>query len=233
MTDAYTPSSRSEVRRRPQRAHYDRETVHAILDSEMMAHIAYVIDGQPFVTPTSFWREGETLYWHGSRAGRGIAAQAQGLDVAFCVSRLDGFVLGRTGFSHSVNYSSCMAYGRTQAIDDHDGKARAMSAFIDRLYPGRSATLRPYHKTELAQIIVIAMPINEAVAKVRKDFVAEKPEDMQHPAWAGVLKVGRAVTNVAVDDRGAAQPMPKPVHALATGDDLTVILARHAREWEG
>jgi nitroimidazol reductase NimA-like FMN-containing flavoprotein (pyridoxamine 5'-phosphate oxidase superfamily) len=225
----YTPTDRTQLRRRPQRGHYDKATVHAILDSEMMAHVSYLIDGEARITPTSYWREGDTLYWHGSRAARGIEAQAKGIDVAFCVSRLDGFVLGRTGFSHSVNYSSVMVYGRTQAIDDIDDKAKAMSAFIDRLYPGRSATLRPYHKTELAQITVIAMPIEEAVAKIRTDGVNEKPDDMNFPAWAGVLRVAPRVLGVDTDARGLAQPVPASVDNLAKADTLQAALTRAAR----
>jgi uncharacterized protein len=233
MTDAFTPSPLSEVRRRPHRAHYDRATVHAILDSEMMAHIGYSIDGQPFVTPTSFWRTGDTLYWHGSRASRMIEAHAKGMDVAFCVSRLDAFVLGRTGFSHSVNYSSVMAYGRTEAIDDLEGKAREMNAFINRLYPGRAETLRPFHKTELAQITVIAMPIREAVAKRRDEGIKEKEEDLGFPAWAGIMPVTRRIVEVATDTRGSAQPAPVSVQALANAPSLVDVLGRHARAARG
>lgn len=229
MTDAYTPTGRSEVRRRPHRAHYDRETVHAFLDSEMMAHIGYSIDGQPFVTPTSFWRRGETLYWHGSRASRMIEAHAKGMDVAVCVSRLEAFVLGRTGFSHSVNYATVMAYGRTQAIDDIETKAFEMNAFIDRLYPGRSATLRPFHKLELTQITVIAMPIEDAVAKRRDEGVREKDEDLAFPAWAGILPVQSRVSGIETDARGTSQPLPGNIEALSAAASLPDILKANAR----
>src|SRR5579871_1264142 len=208
MSDAFTPSERSQLRRRPQRGHYDKATVFAVLDSEMMATIAYTIDGQPHATPTSFWREGETLYWHGSRASRMIETHAKGVEVSISVARLDGFVLGRTGFSHSVNYTAAVAFGRTQLIDDLEGKAKAMNAFIDRLYPQRSAGLRPFHKTELAQISVIAMPIEEAAAKIRAGGVNEREEDFGFPAWAGVLEVATRIEGVTQDLRPGHDPAP-------------------------
>lgn len=230
MSDAYEQTGRNTVTRRSQRAKYDRDAVHAIFDAALIAHIGYQLDGQTFVTPTSFWRESETLYWHGSRAGRGIVEWSKGIDVCVTVAQLDGFVLGRTGFSHSVNYRSAVAYGRTELIDDLEGKARAMSAFIDRIYPGRSATLRPFHKTELAQISVIAMPIASAAAKQRDEFVHEKPEDMSFPGWAGVLDLSTRVANVRPDTRSEKEsPQPETVRAIVEGASLSDVLLRHAR----
>ena len=146
MSDAYPVTSRNRLRRRHERGHYDRETVHAILDAAMICHIAYVIDGQPFCTPTSFWREGERLYWHGSSASRMVRAQAKGLPVCLTVTHHDALVLARSGFHHSVNYRCVMAYGRARAVTDPQAKLRAMDAFIDRILPrtysGAAATQR-------------------------------------------------------------------------------------------
>lgn len=231
MTDStcsFEQTSRNTLSRRRERGHYDKETVYAVLDSVLIAHIGYVVDGQVFVTPTTFWREGDTLYWHGSRAGRGIIEQSKGIDVCLTVSQLDGLVLGRTGFSHSANYRSAMAFGRTQLIDDIEGKARGMNAFIDRIYPGRSATLRPSHKTELAQISVIAMPIEDAAAKIRDAGVNEKEGDFGFPAWAGVLSLRTQVSGPVRDIRpgGNESPTPKVVDDyLGAGSFASALLA--------
>ena len=232
-TESFQQTGRNTLSRRPQRGHYDKETVYGVLDAALIAHIGYTVDGQIFVTPTSFWREGDTLYWHGSRAGRGIIEQSKGIDVCFTVSQLDGLVFGRTGFSHSVNYRSAIAYGRTQLIDDIEGKARAMNAFIDRIYPGRSATLRPYHKTELVQISVIAMPIEDAVAKIRDGGVNEKEEDFGFPAGAGVLPLRTQVVDFKPDLRGRNdQPAPKVVDDYLGAGSFASALLAHTRAGE-
>ena len=227
MTDFFQQTPRNTLSRRPQRGHYDKETVYGVLDAALLAHIGYTVDGQVFVTPTSFWREGDTLYWHGSRAGRGIIEQSKGVNVCLTVSQLDALVMGRTGFSHSVNYRSAIAFGRTQLIDDIAGKARAMNAFIDRIYPARSASLRPYHKTELAQISVIAMPIEEAAAKIREGGVNEKEEDFGFPAWAGVISLRSQANAVTPDLRGRNdQPAPDVVgDYLGAGSFPAALLA--------
>jgi uncharacterized protein len=233
MSDVYDQHNRNTLRRRPQRGLYDKASVHAVFDAALIANIGYALEGQVYVTPTSFWREGEILYWHGARAGRGIIEQSKGVDVCVSVSRLDGLVIGRTGFSHSVNYSSAVAYGRTQLIDDSDGKARAMNAFIDRIYPGRSATLRPFHKTELAQISVIAMTIENAVAKIREGGVSEKDEDLSYPGWAGVLELNTRIAAVRPDTRGGNEgPAPKAIGALIEATSLSGVLLRHASAGE-
>ena len=142
MADAYPVTSRNRLRRRYERGHYDRETVHAILDAAMVCHIAYVIDGQPFCTPTSFWREGDRLYWHGSSASRMVRAQAKGLPVCLTVTHLDAVVLARSGFHHSVNYRCVMAYGRARAVTDPAGQASSDGRIHRSLLPrsrGRSA----------------------------------------------------------------------------------------------
>ena len=187
MTDAYPVTTRNRLRRRHERAHYDRATVHAILDAAMVCHIAYVIDGQPFCTPTSFWREGEWLYWHGSSASRMVRAQANGLPVCLTVTHLDALVLARSGFHHSVNYRCVMAYGQARAVADPAAKLHAMNAFIDRFYPGRTAALRPPTAQEIKAIQILAMKIEDAAAKIRATGVSDEQEDYALPVWCAVL----------------------------------------------
>ncbi len=199
MSSDFIPTDRSQVRRRPQRAAYDEASVFAILDAGLMAHIGYVIDRQPFVTATSYWREGRTLYWHGSAGGRALAAQVEGVKVCFTVSHLDGLILARSGIAHSAQYRSVMAFGQARQVTDREAKRAAMAAFIDRLYPGRWATLRPTQDTELDAISVVAMEIEEAVAKVKAEGVARLPIDEACPGWRGVIPVRQVL--------GAAQPL--------------------------
>jgi nitroimidazol reductase NimA-like FMN-containing flavoprotein (pyridoxamine 5'-phosphate oxidase superfamily) len=223
----FPPSDRTRLRRKPQRAHYDEASVFAVLDAGVLCHIAYAIDGQPFVTPTAYWREGRRLFWHGSAASRMITTHAKGVQVCVTVSHLDGLVLGRSGFTHSVLYRSVMAFGRTEAVTDRKAKRQAMHAFIDRLYPGRSGELRQLHDAELDAITVIAMTIDEAAAKIREGGVIEKDEDSGFPAWAGVIPV-RTVVGAPVPDMGlvvAATP-PRALAAFSEGKRLDEVLTR-------
>jgi nitroimidazol reductase NimA-like FMN-containing flavoprotein (pyridoxamine 5'-phosphate oxidase superfamily) len=187
MSDAYAITSRNRIRRRHERGHYDRETVHGILDAAMVCHIAYAIDGQPFCTPTSFWREGDRLYWHGSSASRMVRAQEGGLPVCLTVTHHDAVVLARSGFHHSVNYRCVMAYGTARAVTDPDAKLQAMDAFIDRFFPGRAAVLRPPTKQEIKAITILEMEIEDAAAKIRSTGVSDEEEDYAVPVWCAVL----------------------------------------------
>ena len=132
----FTPTKRTRVRRMHERGRYDRETVYAVLDSALLCHVGYVIDGLPYVTPTLFWREGERLFWHGSSASRMLRRQAEGIPVCVTVSHVDGLVLARSGFHHSLNYRAVMAFGNAAIVADDDIKTAAMNGFIERLYPG-------------------------------------------------------------------------------------------------
>ncbi len=129
---AYPITPVNRLKRLHQRGAYDRATVHAILDAAAICHVAYVVDGQPYCTPTLFWREGDHLYWHGSSASRMLMSQSEGEPVCLTVSHLDGLVLARSGFNHSVDYRSAMAFGHARVVDDPDEKIRALAAMIDR-----------------------------------------------------------------------------------------------------
>ena len=135
---SFATTERSRVRRHPERAHYDRDTVHAILDAALMCHVGYVIDDKPYVTPTLYWRDGERLYWHGSSTSRMLRAQREDVPVCLTVSHIDGLVLGRCAFRHSLNYRAVMVFGTAQAIEDEREKAAGLNGFIERLYPGRT-----------------------------------------------------------------------------------------------
>lgn len=185
----FTPSTRTQVRRMPKRGHYDRETVHAILDAGVLAHVGYVIDGQPYVTPTAYWRHGERVYWHGSSASRMLRTIDAGSPVCLTVSHLDGFVLARSAFHHSVNYRSVMAFGTAHKLTDEAEILQALQDFTERLYPGRWDALRPVMAQEIKATTVLAMDLTEAVAKVRTGMPIDDDEDYALPIWAGVLPV--------------------------------------------
>lgn len=188
MSD-YKPTPRTRLRRLPKRGRYDRETVYAILDAGCVCHVGYVIDGQPFVTPTSYWREGDTLYWHGSAASRMLRTLEAGVPCCVTVSHIDGLVMARSGFHHSVNYRSVMAFGTAHKVEDPAAKLAALDAFMERMYPGRNAELRPPSAKELKVTTVLAMPLTEAVAKVRTGAPVDDEPDYALPVWAGVIPV--------------------------------------------
>jgi nitroimidazol reductase NimA-like FMN-containing flavoprotein (pyridoxamine 5'-phosphate oxidase superfamily) len=150
--DKLGPTARTRVKRLPKRGHYDRAVVNEVLDAGFICHIGYVIDGQPYVTPTAYWREGEHIYWHGSSASRMLRAQTTGIPVCLTVTHLDGLVLARSAFHHSMNYRSVMAFGTAHVVDEPKAKEAAMRAFVERHYPGTGddgrlapATTKPQH----------------------------------------------------------------------------------------
>jgi uncharacterized protein len=188
---AFVPSLRTRVRRHPERAHYDRETVFAILDAALLCHVGYVIDGRPYVTPTLFWRDGERLYWHGSSASRMLRAQSRGIPVCLTVSHIDGLVLARSAFRHSLNYRAVMAFGRAAVVEDSAEKEAGLNAFVERLYPGRTARMRPILPQELKATILMRMAIEEASAKIRAGGPLDLETDYGAPCWAGVVPIAQ------------------------------------------
>lgn len=188
-TATYPVTPRNRIKRMHERASYDRGAVHAILDAAMLCHVAYVIDGQPYATPTLFWRKGDTLYWHGSSASRMLRHLKAGTPACLTVAHLDGLVLARSGFNHSANYRSAMCFGTARLVEDVQEKIEAMRDVVDRFYPDRSALLRPITTQEAKATTVIAMPIDEAVAKVRAKGVGDDEADFSLPIWAGVIPV--------------------------------------------
>ncbi len=224
---AFNPTDRSQVRRRPQRAHYDEATVYGVLDAGVMAHVGYVIDGQPYVTPTAYWREGRRLYWHGAAASRMLATVAEGAPVCVTVSFLDGFLVGRSGITHSLNYRSVMAFGRARLMTDLGEVRAAMDAFIDRLYAGRPLKLRPTTDDELRRIALVEMEIEDASAKVKDTGVTDLPADDGWAAWCGVVpvetRIGAPLPQPGMSDGGPPTPDLAPYREGARLDDALAL----------
>jgi nitroimidazol reductase NimA-like FMN-containing flavoprotein (pyridoxamine 5'-phosphate oxidase superfamily) len=209
---SFPVTNRNRLRRRHERGRFDKATVYDILDSAMVAHIAYVIDGQPFCTPTGFWREDDTLYWHGSSASRMIRSQSAGVPVCVTVTHLDAIVLARSGFHHSVNYRSVMAFGTASLVEDPAEKLRLMDGFVDRFFPGRSKEIRPPNGQEIKATSFVAMPIDEASGKIRSTHVSDEEEDYALPVWTARIPVRQVV--------GAADLCPRHLPGLAVPDGM-------------
>ena len=189
MSEAYPVDEVNRVKRLHERGSYDHAVVHALLDASMMSFIAYEIDGQPYCTPTLFWREGTRLYWHGSSASRMLRNQSGGQQVCLTVAHLDSLVLARSAFNHSVDYRAVMAFGRARIIEDETEKAAAVRAMVDRFYPGRSDLLRAPTPQELKATRFVGMEIERASAKVRAKGIGDEEEDYALPIYAERIPV--------------------------------------------
>lgn len=200
-SEQYGRTKRTRLKREPGRANYDREAVHAVLDAGLLAHVGYVIDGTPYVTPTAYWRDGDIIYWHGAAAGRMLKHQREGVDVCVTVSHFDGLVLARSAFHHSANYRSVMAFGRCELVDDPDEKMRQLEIFMERMAHGRSQEARMPSPREMRLTSVLALPLEEVVLKSRSGPPVDDDEDMKLDVWAGVLPIETKV--------GAPQDDPK------------------------
>jgi len=202
-----TRTARTKIRRLPKRAHYDRETLYAILDAGFVCHLGYVIDKHPYVTPTAYWREGDAVYWHGSSKSKMLLALEKAPDVCLTVTHFDALVVARSGFHMSVNYRSAMLFGKPAKVTDPEDKIAKMEQFVERVYPGHWKNLRPVNKQELKAMSVFGMPIDEAVAKVRTGGPIDEPEDYALPIWAGVVPI-RQVLGEPENDGRVAQGAP-------------------------
>ncbi len=199
--DDFQPTARTRIKRLHERGHYDRKTVYEILDAGLVCHVGYVIDGQPYVTPTAYWRTGGRVYWHGSSASKMLRHLKGGVPVCFTVSLLDGLVLARSGFHSSINYRAVMALGRAQLVADRDEKLAALAAFSERLTPGRWRELKPPSEQELKATTVISLELDEVAAKVRTGPPKDDEEDLALPVWAGVVPVATVVGRPEADPR--------------------------------
>lgn len=210
VSPTFPKTDRTRVKRLPDRGHYDRDTVYAILDAGLVCHVGYTIDDHPFVTPTACWREGDHLYWHGSSASRMLRAQAGGIPVCVTVTHLDGLVLARSGFHHSLNYRAVMAFGNAEIVTDVDEKRAAMRAFVERVVPGRWDVTRPPTDQELKATSVLRLSLQEASAKVRTGPPIDDDADYTLPVWAGVVPVtltlGTPQPDPRLADRTASPP---------------------------
>lgn len=220
-TDAaagYAPTGRTVPSRYRDRAHYDHETVHSILDQAYLCHLGFVRDGAPVVLPTLFGRVGRTLYIHGSTGSRPLLAAGKadpGLPVCLTVTHLDGLVLARSAFHHSLNYRSVVVHGTAYEVTDPQERRTALDALVDHVVPGRSADSRPPTAKELAATAVIRLDLNEVSAKIRTGGPSDDPEDLALPFWAGVVPVAPAYgTPVPAADLAPGTAVPDYVTAL-------------------
>ncbi|MBI4907216.1 MAG: pyridoxamine 5'-phosphate oxidase family protein [Acidobacteria bacterium] len=193
------PSPRTQVRRLPDRGRYDEETIHGILDAAFLCHVSFVVDGQPFTIPTLFGRKRNCLYLHGSSASRTMRELQKGIPACVVVTLVDGLVLARSAFHHSINYRSVVAFGTARLVEDPEAKMAALETVSENVIPGRWAEVRAPAPVELKATAVIEFTIEEASAKVRNGPPKDDEEDYALPVWAGVLPL-RTVTGEPRDD---------------------------------
>ncbi|WP_030358601.1 pyridoxamine 5'-phosphate oxidase family protein [Streptomyces alboflavus] len=204
----YTPTDRTVPTRSRDRAAYDRELVHAILDESYVCHLGFVRDGAPVVLPTLYGRVGERLYVHGSTGSRplrmaGATADSEadpGLPVCLTVTHVDGLVLARSAFHHSINYRSVVVHGIARQVTDPEEKRTALDALVDHVVPGRSADSRPANAKELAATAVLYLDLDEVSAKMRTGAPNDEPEDMDLPYWSGVVPLRKGYDPVIPSD---------------------------------
>lgn len=211
---------RHHVRRVKARAQYERADVHAILDAGMLAHVAFCVDGQPYVIPMLYARDGDALLLHGSVASRLMRELGSGIEACVGVTHLDALVLARSHFNHSVNYRSVVAFGRAVVVDDVAVKADALARFVDAVLPGRAAESRAADASELAATTVLRFEIVDASAKVRSGGAKDAQGDLDLPYWAGVVPMrGGYHEAIAEPDLAADIALPGSVRALLAGKE--------------
>jgi uncharacterized protein len=211
MDTGINQTERTRVRRLPKRGNYDRETINAILDEAFICHVGFVADGQPYVIPTGYARIGDDLYIHGSAASRMLRNLAEGVDVCVTVTLIDGLVLARSAFHHSINYRSVVILGKATLVEDLDEKSRALEAFTEHVIPGRWAEIRWPTELEMKATSVLKLPIEEASAKIRTGAPVDDEEDYSMNVWAGVLSLS-LVKNDSIPDERLSDGIPVPDH---------------------
>ena len=216
MSETQIPTQRTRVVREPERAVYDREAVYRILDEGFICHVGFSVDGQPFVIPTSYGREGANLYIHGSAASRTLKQLKQGVSVCLTVTLLDGLVLARSVFNHSMNYRSVVILGTATAVDDPEEKIQALRLLSEHILPGRWDDARQPNERELKATLVLKLPIEEFSAKVRTGPPIDDEDDYSFPTWAGVIPLEMIAHDAVPDPRLEPQrELPKYARWLA------------------
>jgi len=189
LMETYEPTERTQVRRLPKRGVYDKTQVGAILDEGYLCHVGFVVDGQPYVIPTLYARAGERIYFHGSAASRMVRSLSESIRVCLTVTLVDGFVLARSAFHHSMNYRSVVVLGQARQLTDAAEKREALRLFTNHVVPGRWEEVREPNEQELRATSVLALELDEVSAKVRTGPPLDEEEDYQLPVWAGVVPV--------------------------------------------
>ena len=205
MSQPYTPTPRTRVVREAQRGVYDREAVYRILDEGFLCHVGFVVDGQPFVIPTSYGRKDASLYIHGSAASRMLRQMKEGVSVCVTVTLLDGLVLARSIFNHSMNYRSVVVLGQATLVDDPEEKIEALRLLSEHILPGRWADVRQPNERELKVTSVLRLPIDEFSAKIRSGPPIDDEEDYSFPTWAGVIPL-EMTAGAPIDDLRLSEP---------------------------
>ena len=201
MKETITQTERTRLRRLPKRGAFDRKTVYSILDESFICHIGFTVDAQPYVIPTAFGRVDDVLYIHGSSASRMLRTLSGGVEMCFTSTLIDGLVLARSAFHHSINYRSVVVLGTVTLVDDLDEKNRALEAITDHIVPGRWADVRWPNELELKATSVLKLPIEEASAKIRTGPPIDDDEDYELNIWAGVLPLKLGHGDPLDDDR--------------------------------
>jgi nitroimidazol reductase NimA-like FMN-containing flavoprotein (pyridoxamine 5'-phosphate oxidase superfamily) len=199
--DIYPPTGRTEVKRLPKRGVYNKAQIHAILDEGYLCHVGFVLEGQPYVIPTGYARSGDRIYIHGSAASRMLRTLDGGVDVCLTVTLVDGFVLARSAFHHSMNYRSVVVLGKAHIVTDPDEKRNAMHLFTNHIVPGRWEEVRQPTDQELKATSVLSLPLDEVSAKVRTGPPIDDEEDYALPVWAGVVPIRTHVGEPVADAR--------------------------------
>jgi len=199
----FIPTERTKLRRLPQRGSYERETVNEILDEGFICQVGFVVEGRPVVIPTAYGRAGDQLFFHGARASRMLKALRDGVEVCVTVTLVDGLVLARSAFHHSINYRSVVVFGRARVVESDEEKMRALHAFTEHVIPRRWGGVRAPNRQELDATLVLALPLAEASAKIRTGPPVDDEEDYEIPVWAGVLPLRTSVGEAVPDPRMA------------------------------
>jgi nitroimidazol reductase NimA-like FMN-containing flavoprotein (pyridoxamine 5'-phosphate oxidase superfamily) len=204
-TTGAPPTARTKVRRLAERGRYDRETVNAILDEGLVCHLGFAVDGRPWVMPTTYARVDDRLYAHGAAANFALKTLSSGVEVCVTVTLIDGLVLARSAFHHSMNYRSVMLFGRAERVVDPQEQFDAMVALVEHLMPGRRHDTRLPRPDELRKTLIVRLPLDECSAKVRTGGPVDDEEDMDLGHWAGVLPLTITPGEPRADGR---EPVP-------------------------
>ena len=199
MSQNLDQTERTKLGRLPKRGSYDRELIYQILDEAFICHVGFTVDNQPLVIPTGYARVGDKLFIHGSQASRMLRAMVQEVDVCVTVTLVDGLVLARSAFHHSMNYRSVVIFGKASVVEGEEEKLAALQAFTEHILPGRWCDVRPPTKNELKATSVLSLPLEEASAKIRTGGPVDDAEDYEMDVWAGVVPL-KLIAGDAIKD---------------------------------
>jgi nitroimidazol reductase NimA-like FMN-containing flavoprotein (pyridoxamine 5'-phosphate oxidase superfamily) len=196
-----TPTQRSQIKRLPQRGNYEQKVIYQILDEGLICHLGFTIDNQPFVIPTAYGRVEDQLYIHGSPASRMLRSLLTGIEVCLTVTLLDGLVMARSAFHHSMNYRSVVIFGTASVVQNAEQKLEALRAFTEHVVPGRWSEVRQPSRQELQGTLVLSLPLAEASAKMRTGAPLDDEADYDLPVWAGVVPLQLVAGEAIADSR--------------------------------